>query len=396
MAYSFRGTASLGLSGKGLRNGSVILDIGESFTKAGFSGEAQPRQLFRTRLEQGGKLLSPHTVIPQDEWVVILKPYFKQIFLNHLHINALDRRVLICENIYWPLAFKAGLVTALFELRVPAVAFLPSQVLPLYCTGEDTGVVVDVGFAETRVQPIQQGFPLTGSLKTCPLGVQHVSTNFRELAKDVLDPISASAQEIDDMVLRTAVVQSKASPTPLGDVQYILGADNLTIPGASRAATNVLFGDNEQGYNVAHTVLDALLRTATDSRGLLIKNFVLAGGPSVLPGFGARFTEELNAALELSRYSKLSGLAGKFSVAKTVFVPTILTWIGASIAGSLDLAEEDFLDRDLFLEGGQQIPDWSYENEEEEEEESDEEESDEDEGDEGDEGESDEEEFTIF
>ena len=43
-----RGTAASGLRGKGLRSGSLILEIGEAYTKCGFAGESSPRFILPT------------------------------------------------------------------------------------------------------------------------------------------------------------------------------------------------------------------------------------------------------------------------------------------------------------------------------------------------------------
>ena len=69
-------------------------------------------------------------------------------------MNPKDRRVLVCENTFWPANFKFALAQALFEYDVPALLFLPSLILPLYTTKMRAGLVVDIGARETRVLPV--------------------------------------------------------------------------------------------------------------------------------------------------------------------------------------------------------------------------------------------------
>lgn len=40
------------------------------------------------------------------------------------------------------------------HFQVPSIKWLPAELLPLYCSGERTGLVVDCAFGESRVMPV--------------------------------------------------------------------------------------------------------------------------------------------------------------------------------------------------------------------------------------------------
>ena len=57
-----------------------------------------------------------------------------------------------------PQQYRQALCHVLFEqLSVPSVLFVSSTEALLYTSGESTGIMVDVGDAETRVMPIYEG-----------------------------------------------------------------------------------------------------------------------------------------------------------------------------------------------------------------------------------------------
>lgn len=66
-----------------------------------------------------------------------------------------QRKVVIAENTFLPTYIKEHIAHTLFDnLRVPSVAFTPSSLLALAACGRITGLVVDVGWLETTITPV--------------------------------------------------------------------------------------------------------------------------------------------------------------------------------------------------------------------------------------------------
>jgi actin-related protein 10 len=63
--------------------------------------------------------------------------------------------VLIAEDTLVPLRIKEGICRVLFTyFQVPSVTFLSSGVLALVSTGLRTGLVIDIGWYDTRILPV--------------------------------------------------------------------------------------------------------------------------------------------------------------------------------------------------------------------------------------------------
>jgi actin-related protein len=73
---------------------------------------------------------------------------------SYLMVNPNERRVVICENPYWPHFVKTAMAQALFDLEVPGIWFSSGLNMALYATGDATGMVLDLGMAETRMLPV--------------------------------------------------------------------------------------------------------------------------------------------------------------------------------------------------------------------------------------------------
>ncbi len=328
----------------------MVLDIGQVFTKAGFSGEGAPRHVFKSEL---GSLSEARNT---EQWLEIVRPYLKRIYFDILHVNPTDRRVILCENAFWQHSFKAALVQGFLEIKAVAVIFLPARSLPMYCSGRETGIVVDVGWSDTRVQAVGQGFPLAGSLQSCGIGMQSVHARFKQLADEVKE---WDELDLDDMVARTVVVRALSEEeekrkTAAGHTDMV----DLTVPdtisdvklekvvvsrNARGGAAEALFGVNEDGQNIAASFLDSLLRCAVDSRADVVSNVVICGGTSMLPGFHWRFLQEVSLLLGNDKYASLKGLKGKISLTKLAFPQHTALWVSGSLVGGMKLDEKHFI-----------------------------------------------------
>jgi len=304
------------------------MEIGEAYTKLGFSHEPSPRVIvptnFKYSLSQG---IAPPS---QKQWEDEIMRFLRFVYAERVRVNPADRKVVVLENPYWTLPFKQALASALFALKVPAVRFLSGISLPIYITGNESGLIVDVGYAETRVMPMVEGFPIMSAMKSAPIGMRNVHTRFLGECKGVQN---LTRTEVEDLVLRFCFVA--AGPGQGDFKQAKVGSRVLEIPYTARAtAANVLFGDGEEGYNVARLLANCLRASAIDSRAALVRNVVVCGGTSMLPGFRRRLLDEADKVLEGDPL--LRGLKSKLHLFESVMPPNIQQFVGASLVVSLD------------------------------------------------------------
>jgi len=239
----------------------------------------------------------------------------------------------VIENPFWTISFKQAVATTLFALKVPAVRFVLGISLPIYITGSNSGLIVDVGFGETRVLPVMDGFPIMSALKAIPVGMNTVQKRFLSECKQETEMTRA---QTETAVLRNCFV-SGIKDDSKGEVKQenLDNGRTLDVPYRARVtAANTLFGDNEDSFNIARSVVDSLRACSIDSRAALVRNVVLCGGTTMLPGFRKRLLDEVDFIL--GNDPLVRGLKSKLFLFESVFPPNIQQFVGASLVSSLE------------------------------------------------------------
>ena len=74
---------------------------------------------------------------------------------RYLLIDSKTRKVLVAEPTLLPYRIKEAICRVAFTyFQVPSVTFLSSHVLALASTGLRTGIVIDIGWHDTRILPV--------------------------------------------------------------------------------------------------------------------------------------------------------------------------------------------------------------------------------------------------
>ena len=152
-------------------------------------------------------------------------------------------------------------------------------------------------------------------------------------------------------------------PAPAVRLQF--GAHLLEVPGLVReAAAEVLFthSDEPDSRSVAQLLLDAVAEAHVDLRRELLRNVLIVGGISRLPGFLARLkTELLNLIADGYRPQLARTLVDIqfYQFPREVAGQLFCAWLGGSIFGSVD----DNLDQRSLTKKQWQakrwVPDWT-------------------------------------
>ncbi|GAA5847043.1 hypothetical protein JCM9279_002664 [Rhodotorula babjevae] len=192
----------------------VVLDLGSSVWKVGFSGEPQPRacasvarEVARERgrgpaaasvgasigarggaaaEEAGAALWGLEKGEPSEvEWTVReerVKRLLRRLWFEDLMIDPKTRKVIVLENPLLRNRVKEMIARVLFDnLQIPSMSFACSPLLALMAAGTVTGLVVDVGHLETTVLPIFHSRPLFPLLTTTPRAGARLTRRLRSL-----------------------------------------------------------------------------------------------------------------------------------------------------------------------------------------------------------------------
>jgi centractin len=195
-------------------------------------------------------------------------------------------------------------------VRAPALYFTPPSVLSLYASGRTTGVVLDVGEGVTHAVPVYEGFALPHSVTRSNVagrdvtrqlqwnlrrsGVNFTTTAEADLAKTMKEELcylTPTPLMNDESAEKEAKAQSKTQ-YQLPDGQAIaLSSERYESPNVLFDPS--LFGSEELG--VADILVNSIMKSDIDLRSKLFSQVVLAGGTTLLPGFGERMLYEVRS-----------------------------------------------------------------------------------------------------
>ncbi|CBZ50019.1 putative actin [Neospora caninum Liverpool] len=399
----------------------IVLDFGAAFCKAGLGGEPEPQCIFRA--QDLGKAPDPvkslSSVYVKQTAVEThatakrrLRLKLDELFFRRLMIQPRDRAVVICEGLMKNPVEKAALVELLFEIYgVPSISFIPDLVSPLYCCGLDTGIVVDVGYQETRVLATVLGCPYLRSLTVAGVGGASVDRELRQLLRNAFanDPSTLtlvdclSPDQIEDIkvaccyvafdleeaaqlrrgrdkgdkgakrdtsgaqavgpetreeALRFADVESGVKPFKSDKaVQFrVSGEATLTISSEIRwKACEILFGAAEGAVtSIQEAVVECIRKCPFEMRRSVVQNVLLCGGTTQFRGFTTRLAVELEA--HLAQEPKLQTLRRLVQFGVPCFAPLLRAWTGGSMHAGLE-GRQEYTKAEY--ERGMPVPDWT-------------------------------------
>lgn len=332
-----------------------------------------------------------------EELYLLFKEFLQNMYFKYLVANPKERRVVIVESVVCPTVFRETLAKVLFHhFEIPSLIFVPAHLMSIFTLGITTALVLDVGYNETAVLPVYEGFTLLCSWQGLPVGGRAIHRRIEmglmengkikingsgevPLNTVLTEPLKESVFE--DIKVRTCFVTtvergqkiqeddaSKKSssnvqvelPIPPPDIQYPLDGERiLTIPGSLREwATEILFEQDGEEQNIATIILDSILKCPTDIRRALAENIIIMGGTAMLPGFKHRLLMEIKLLLTQKRYSNLPIKSIKFHNPPSK--ENYTAWLGAAIFGATDAISKRSISREQFNQHG--ISDWSDHN----------------------------------
>jgi actin-related protein 10 len=160
----------------------IILEFGSCSLKAGTSGDIKPRVFYYSLdndsvadwRDGGWGLLEKNYKLLFD-----YPPPSKE-FLHSLLISTLnrcwqelccqDQKILIVENPFLPLIVKDSIQQVLLQKFAKEISILPSPIASVLSFGSTSGLVVDVGYLESRAYLVYDGRVLENYTGFYPIG----------------------------------------------------------------------------------------------------------------------------------------------------------------------------------------------------------------------------------
>lgn len=328
----------------------VLIEIGSRIIRMGFAADATPRVTISTPTSLSSSSIRSCS---KTELCNICLDLFSSIFLDHLQIKSKESHVLIIEAAISTQRLRETIAMALYKyLFVGKVSFQPDILLPILATGCYTGIVVDIGAAETRALAVLHGRPLLHTLRIGAAGISHGEAYLKKAVdKDSkLFPGAALSELFCQVAALKGAVNIEASS----------GFKSITIPADVREGCLrvIIEGDDQVsssalgGAGAAGVLLSCVLACAVDARCNVMRNVVVCGGGACFPGVASAVCA-VATARALEPPAKAPGVRGgsdqrQHTLAQAVrslegnaiksapspFLRSLLVWIGASVFAS--------------------------------------------------------------
>ncbi|KAE9036083.1 hypothetical protein PR003_g7290 [Phytophthora rubi] len=347
---------------------ALVLELGARYVRCGISGERAPRCV--TRWEAGDMLLKP---LSAADWRQYLYPKLRALCFELLLVNPTRRRFVVCEDLLLPRVFRETLLSILFDvLKASAVTLVPSMLAVLYATANHTALVVDCGWAETRLLPVFKGIPLPYLYETVPAGSRNCCEQIRKELNTAQDqPMDGSKIALpvteamaEDILERACFAQQKDPLPNVVDAKFQAHDNNvLQVPGSLRtgAVEQLLLGDEStDGTSIVDGIVQVLKKAPLDVRAAMLENLLFVGGTAMIPGLAQRIVAEVRESLHHdNEFASATAAVDRAQLVQTYFPRNVLAWVGGSIYASTESARVSAISsQEYSSSGGTSIPDW--------------------------------------
>mmetsp|Transcript_14429 Transcript_14429/g.15101 ORF Transcript_14429/g.15101 Transcript_14429/m.15101 type:complete len:391 (+) Transcript_14429:27-1199(+) len=384
----------------------LVVDVGSASLKAGYAGEDNPAtiipsiaQKFPHGLEYIEDIAydsnqSEHSKHPIQRGLVKnweqLEALWK-IMLDDVGITSSDTTsVLITEAPHAPHTDRLKWAEVLFEsYRVPSIYIANSATLSLFASGRTTGVVVECGAGITSSVPVFEGLALAHASTTIEYAGQDISLkilssldelgisidpSYARMLKErmagirVSHPVVLNPKRSTSRVTPSSSSASQSFEDPIAHFSLPDGTDVSVDRNLFTSCTNELFNNPSLEPNGLIPQVAESLQLCDDSlQRDLSNNIVIAGGTSMISGFGDRLEKDLAVLI-----SKSTSNNRKYGANIRVIPSTanreagytsqrkVAAWIGGSIVASLDTFRQMKITRQEWEENPQSCASAKY------------------------------------
>ncbi|XP_005384980.1 PREDICTED: actin-like protein 10, partial [Chinchilla lanigera] len=358
---------------------AVVVDHGSGFTKAGFSGEDQPRVVLKSSslvpswdrpvrpgapgCELAGGVTRAH---PIKHGVVVdweaLEGLWERLLVGGLRVCPEQWPVLVSDSPSAPPKGREKVAELLFEaLAVPACHVASTALLALCSAGALSGLAVEAGAGVCHATPVYAGHSWLQATFRLDVAGSTLSRYLRELlvaASPDLRLQGLPRKTVTQLKKRCCYVSldfegdlrdpARHHPTSfrMGDGSSVcLGSERFRCP--EPIFQPGLLGQAEPGLPML--AFRALQKMPTTLRKRLANTVVLAGGSTLFPGFAERLSLELEDQCRRHGYPALQPRLVARSGRGTA------VWTGGSMAASLHSFQRSWMTRAMYQECGSRL-----------------------------------------
>lgn len=363
-------------------NSAIVIDNGTFSIKAGVSGEDVPSVVLRnlvgvpkhaTIAGSDGKNYHVGKTVGENAGLLSLKYPMKNgkvadwdlmkntwhhLFDVELKKDPSQHPLLITEAVKNPKPNREQMMKILFEeFNVPAFHVSVSGPLTLTSIGKSTGIVVDVGHGLSQVVPVYEGHALPHAYFRLDFAGNDINSQLKELMVQAgtIEESIAQAEIIrqikekkcyfaTDFAAEAKKIQEQGGSITEPDYELPDG-QKIKLGTEAIQAPEVIFSPYLTGAEadgIQKVFYNSIQKCDVNIRKALYADIILAGGTSMIKGFGPRFEKEIQALIPQSIKPK-------------VVLPNerlFSTWIGGSTVATLASFQTSWITRQEYNEQG--------------------------------------------
>ena len=371
----------------------IIVDIGSGEIKAGFSGEQNPKLVFKNYFGEPKfkKVLRTFNNDNQDlseqyigddceKFMGLIKLRFpvkhgvfeneKDIFLifNYLYsklgINSQEIKehpVLITEPLLNPYSNRENIARSLFDnLGVPALFFASQPILSLFSTSNTSGTVLESGEGVTQSCVIYEGYSIPCSYERFNYGGADVTEYLKNLLKkrgyhfynstefSIFNDIKENSCFAYINNSNSDIEQAKraANKNPMN--YYLPDGSNILIGEEKLLAPQILFNPEYIGkeyLSFQDMIISSINKVDNQIKQKSYENILLSGGNICFNGLNEQLNSELKSKLNKNM---------KIVLNKTE-KPKFSCWMGGNIISTLEVFKKMWVTKNDWNEKGNTI-----------------------------------------
>lgn len=370
----------------------IIIDLGSSEIKAGFSGEDKPSLIFKSFIGEPKykdvfssiykenkeikqyigedclknigllKLHNPikHGILVNEQEII---PLFNHIY-SKLGINTDERRehpLIITEPLLNPYSNREKIANSLFDyIGIPSIFFASQPILSLFSTSATTGIILESGEGVSQSCIIYEGYSLPNTYERYDFGGVDV-TEYLKLAMKKKGYQLFNSNEyrlISDMKEKYCFFLPQKYNLNIENVKkalnskkinyYLPDGTTVTLGDERILASEILFNPELIGkeyLGLSDIILSSINKAEIQLRPKAFENIVLSGGNVLMRGLEDKMKEDI-----INKCNKIV----KVNVS-TVKEPQISCWVGGNIISSIDIFKKISVSKTEWEEKGSKI-----------------------------------------
>ena len=371
----------------------IIVDIGSGEVKAGFSGEENPKVIFKNYFGEPkyNKILRTFNNESQelnekfigedcDKYMGIIKlrfPVKHGVFQNEQDILSIfdyiysklgissqeikEHPVLITEPLLNPYTNRETIACSLFDnLGVPALFFASQPILSLFSTSNTSGVVLESGDGITQSCVVFEGYSIPCSYERYNYGGSDVTEYLKNLLKKrgynfynsteyrLVNEIKENSCFCFGGNIKNDIKDSKKALNRNLINYYLPDGSSIPIGDERLLATEILFKPEYIGkeyLSLPDMIISSVNKVDIQLKTKLYENILLSGGNTGFNGLHEQMNSELKNKLTKNM---------KINLQKPE-KPQYCCWFGGNIISTLEIFKKMWVTRNDWNEKGSEI-----------------------------------------